>query len=400
MIKLIPEKCVGCGLCEKACLFGGICVTEKVPVLTEHCTGCGACVAVCRAGAIVSTGEKKGPVHDIGAYRGVIVIAEQNEGTLHPVTLELLGKARELADQRKTDVSAILLGDSVRALAKGLVRHGADRVFVAEAGFLKYYRTLPYERIISKIIESRQPEVVLTGATTFGRDLAPRIANRFRTGLTADCTGLEMSDEGLLLQTRPAFGGNVMATITTPGHRPQMATVRSGVMTAVSLPEKTGEIIPVTVVEEEQDRLVEVLQRVKKKQKGVLLEKAEVIVAGGRGIGDPKNFAMLEELAALFSGQVGASRAVVDLGWIDHGRQVGQTGKTVKPRVYIACGISGAVQHLAGMQNSDIIIAINKDPRAPIFQTAHYGLVGDVHKIIPEWIDQLRTNAKVKAKAV
>lgn len=394
MIELVLEKCIGCGLCEKACLFGGLRMEGKVPVLTEHCTGCGACVDVCRKGAIVSTGRQKGPVHDIGAFHGIFVIAEQHEGVLHPVTLELLGKARDLADQRKTAVSAILLGDAVDALPETLIRHGADRVFVAEAGLLKYYRTLPYERVISGIIETHKPEVVLVGATTFGRDLAPRMANRFRTGLTADCTGLEISEDGLLLQTRPAFGGNIMATITTPGHRPQMATVRPGVMTAAEFPGRTGETVAVAVSASKQDNLVEVLGRVKKEQKGGLLEKAEVIVAGGRGLGDPENFTMLEDLAALFSGQVGASRAVVDLGWIDHARQVGQTGKTVKPRIYIACGISGAVQHLAGMQNSDVIIAINKDPRAPIFQAAHFGLVGDMHKILPELIHQLRTKAQ------
>jgi len=390
MIKLVLEKCIACKLCEKACLFGGIRVENKIPVLTDFCTGCGACVEVCKAGAIESTGEKSGPVHDLKAYKDVFVIAEQREGSLQPVTLELLGKARELADIRGTDVSAILLGAAVENLSDQLIQHGADRVFVSEAEFLKYYRTIPYERIISGIIEAYKPEVVLVGATTFGRDLAPRIANKFRTGLTADCTGLEMSDDGLLLQTRPAFGGNIMATITTPGHRPQMATVRTGVMSAVSFSGRKGETVNIQAVETEKDKLVEVLNQIKKEKKGVLLEKAEVIVSGGRGIGDPKNFKMLEELASLFSGQIGASRAVVDLGWIDHDHQVGQTGKTVKPRIYIACGISGAVQHLAGMQSSDLIIAINKDPHAPILQMAHFGLVGDMHRIIPELIRQLR----------
>ena len=390
MIKLVLEKCIACKLCEKACLFGGIRIENKIPVLTDFCTGCGACVEVCKTGAIESTGEKSGPVHDIEAYKDVFVIAEQREGSLQPVTLELLGKARELADIRGTDVSAILLGAAVENLSDQLIQYGADRVFVSEAEFLKYYRTIPYERIISGIIEEYKPEVVLVGATTFGRDLAPRIANRFRTGLTADCTGLEMSDDGLLLQTRPAFGGNIMATITTPGHRPQMATVRSGVMSAVSFSGKKGEKIKIQAVESEKDKRVEILNQIKKEKKGVLLEKAEVIVSGGRGIGDPKNFKMLEELAALFSGQIGASRAVVDMGWIDHDHQVGQTGKTVKPRIYIACGISGAVQHLAGMQSSDLIIAINKDPHAPILQMAHFGLVGDMHRIIPELISQLK----------
>jgi caffeyl-CoA reductase-Etf complex subunit CarE len=393
MIKLILEKCIACKLCEKACLFGGIRVENKVPILTDLCTNCGVCVDVCKVGAIESTGTKKGPVHNIEMYKNVFVIAEQREGVLQPVTLELLGKARELADIRGASVSAILIGDEVRNLSDILIQHGADRVFVSEAKFLNYYRTIPYERIISGIIEKYKPEVVLAGATTFGRDLAPRIANRFRTGLTADCTGLEISDEGLLLQTRPAFGGNIMATITTPGHRPQMSTVRPGVMSAKSFSKRKGEIVNVSAIETDGDGLVEILSRVKKEKKGVLLEKAEVIVSGGRGTGDPKNFKMLEELASLFSGQVGASRAVVDLGWIDHDHQVGQTGKTVKPRIYFACGISGAVQHLAGMQSSDIIIAINKDPQAPIFQMAHFCLVGDMNKIVPELISQLQKSS-------
>jgi len=389
MIDLIPEKCIGCRLCVKACLFGGIAVDNKIPVLTDQCTGCGACVEVCRAGAIVATGEKTGPVHNLELYRGVWVIAEQRESSIQPVSFELLGKGRELADARKAELCGVVLGQDVKELSAGLIQHGADRVFVADAPFLKDYRTAPYERIISGLIEKHKPEIILLGATTTGRDLAPRLANRLKTGLTADCTGLEISGDGMLLQTRPAFGGNIMATIYTPRHRPQMATVRPGVMHSTLLSGRSGETVMVEAEEKPSDSVVQVLKKVAKEQGTVCLEKADIIVSGGRGLGDPKNFHLIESLARALEGQVGASRAVVDMGWISHDHQVGQTGKTVRPRIYIACGISGAVQHLAGMQGSDLIIAINKDPHAPIFQAAHFALVGDMHKIIPELIQQL-----------
>lgn len=390
MITLIPEKCIACKLCVKACLFGGIILDNKTPVLTGQCTACGVCVEVCRAGAILSSGEKSRPVHDLELYKGIWVVAEQRDGAIQPVTFELLGKARELADIRRTMVSAVLLGAGIKNLDGALINHGADRVFIAEAPFLARYRTLPYERVIAGLIEQYKPEIILYGATTIGRDLAPRLANRFRTGLTADCTGLEISSDGGLLQTRPAFGGNIMATIYTPRHRPQMATVRPGVMQAAVRSNAQGETVIVDVREDASDNLVRILRTVAKEKSSVSLEKAEVIVSGGRGLGDSKNFSMLEELAQLFDGQVGASRAVVDMGWISHDHQVGQTGKTVRPRIYIACGISGAVQHLAGMQSSDFIIAINKDPHAPILQVANIALVGDMHKIIPELIRQLK----------
>ncbi|MCP4717124.1 MAG: 4Fe-4S dicluster domain-containing protein, partial [Deltaproteobacteria bacterium] len=219
MIKLIPEKCIGCKLCVKACLFGGIVVEEKKPALTDECTGCGACVDVCKVGAIAAEGRQQGPVHDIGKYSGVWVVAEQRDGILMEVARELLGKARMLADERRVPVSAVLLGANIGGLANELIGCGADRVFAADAQFLAQYVTAPYERIVAGLIAEHKPEIVLIGATTMGRDLAPRLANRFRTGLTADCTGLEIDpEEGILLQTRPAFGGNIMATIVTPGH--------------------------------------------------------------------------------------------------------------------------------------------------------------------------------------
>ncbi len=393
MIQLVPEKCIGCKLCVKACLFGGIIVDGKVPQLTDSCTGCGACVDVCRVEAITSSGTKPGPACDLAAYKGVWVFAEQHAGKLHAVTLELLGKARELADARGVEVTALLLGSGIAALDADLFRHGADRLLLAEGPFLADYRTAPYERIAAQIIAEHKPEIILIGATTTGRDLGPRLANRLRTGLTADCTGLEIGPDGGLLQTRPAFGGNIMATIATPHHRPQMATVRPGVMQARVFEDRSGATVRFDVSEEPGDSLVHILKTLAREKSAISIEKAEVIVSGGRGMGDPKNFKLLRELAELLSGEVGASRAAVDLGWMAHEHQVGQTGKTVKPRIYIACGISGAVQHLAGMQASDIIIAINRDPAAPIFQAATFGLVGDALKIIPELIRQLTGTA-------
>jgi len=352
---------------------------------------CGVCVDMCKAGAIRAAGRKPGPLCDTSSYHGIWVIAEQRGGLVQPVTLELLGKARELAQIRRTDVAAVVLGPAGKKLAQVLIQHGADRVFVAAAPFLRRYRTIPYERIIAGLIEKHRPEIVLLGATTMGRDLAPRLANRFKTGLTADCTGLEIaSDDGTLLQTRPAFGGNIMATITTPLHRPQMATVRPGVMQAAAVSDRQGATISVRASKKKSDDLVAILRTQKKESSRVALGKAEVIVSGGRGLGDPGKFTLLEELAHVLAGQVGASRAVVDMGWISHEHQVGQTGKTVRPRLYFACGISGAVQHLAGMQDSDIIVAINKDPHAPIFQVATFGLVGDFSRIVPELINQLK----------
>ncbi|MCX8044466.1 MAG: FAD-binding protein [Desulfobacterota bacterium] len=390
MIAIFAEKCIGCRLCERACLFGGIAVSGKTPTLTDQCTGCGACVSICPKGALVADKAQPGQIHHLEAYRGIFVIVEQRSGVLQPVSCELITAARRLADIRGVPLSAVLLGNNISRHALTLVAHGADTVYIADAPFLEHYRTLPYVRILTELIASKTPEIVLLGATTIGRDLAPRLANHFRTGLTADCTDLSIDNDGTLLQTRPAFGGNIMATITTPLHRPQMATVRPGVFTAEPIRTGQGEIVHIPVTECSVDNVVEIVRIEPKQKPAVSLEQAQVIVAGGRGIGEGKYFAMLEELAHLLNGEVGASRGAVDLGWIGHEHQVGQTGKTVRPRIYIACGISGAVQHLAGMQSSDIIIAINNDPHAPIFQSAHIGLLGDVHAIVPEIIRQLR----------
>ncbi len=329
-------------------------------------------------------------------YRGVWVFSEQREGQLSKPSLQLLGKGRELADTLGVELTAILLGENIASQATELIYHGADKVLLGDSPVLKNYRTDPYTTVIVDQVLKYKPEVLVVAATSIGHDLAPRIARRLSTGCTADCTGLSIDTEmRLLVQTRPAFGGNILATIVTPEHRPQMATVRPGVMEALQRDSaRKGEIIPIPVDIEEEDIITKVLKIAKEPRKGIPLDEAEIIVSGGRGLGRPEGFKMLEELAQLLGGAVGASRATVDAGWIAHNYQVGQTGKTVRPRLYFACGISGAIQHLAGMQESKVIIAINKDPKAEIFNVADYGIVGDVYKVVPmltEEIQKLRT---------
>jgi len=318
-------------------------------------------------------------------YKNVWVFAEQRAGVITPVVLELLGEGRRLADEIGVKLCAILLGENIASLTDMLIEYGADIVYTADSPLLKNYTTEGYAKVISDVINEYMPEIVLYGATNIGRDLAPRIAARISVGLTADCTKLEIDPEDKkLMQTRPAFGGNLMATIICPDTRPQMSTVRPGVMQK-NQPEKgkNGQIVKLQVALADKDIRTIVREIVKSKKELVSLTDADVIVSGGRGLGNPEGFELLKKLADAMGGVVGASRAAVDSGWIDHSHQVGQTGTTVKPKIYVACGISGAIQHLAGMQTSDLIIAINKNERAPIFDVADYGLVGDLYEYIP-----------------
>ncbi|CCJ33910.1 electron transfer flavoprotein subunit alpha/FixB family protein [Caloramator australicus] len=322
----------------------------------------------------------------------VWVIAEQRDGYLQKVALELLGKGRELSEKLGVKLTAVLVGYEVEKLANTLIKHGADEVIVLENILLKNYTTDGYTNAIEKIAIERKPEIILIGATNIGRDLGPRLAARLKTGLTADCTGLDIDENTKnLLMTRPAFGGNLMATIECPNHRPQMATVRPGVF-PLPCPDdrREGRIekIDVKIKEEEIRTVVEKI--VKSLDEKIDITEAKVIVSGGRGIGNKEGFEMLKELAHLLGGVVGASRAAVDAGWIGKDHQVGQTGKTVRPKLYIACGISGAIQHLAGMQESEYIIAINKDENAPIMSIADLGIVGDVYKVLPELINEIK----------
>ncbi|MBU0628506.1 MAG: electron transfer flavoprotein subunit alpha/FixB family protein [Nanoarchaeota archaeon] len=320
----------------------------------------------------------------------VWVFAEQRNNKIARVALELLGKAKELAEKLNVKAAAILLTDKDNGLSKELISYGADKVYLVENSLLKNYQTDLYTKVISEHIQKEKPQVVIYGATHIGRDLAPRIAQRINTGLTADCTGLDITEEGLLLQTRPAFGGNLMAQIMCKKHKPQMSTVRPGVMKMKEPSEKPGEIIKVNANISEKDKKVKILEIIKEAKKKVNLEEAEIIVSGGRGLGKKENFKLIEELATLLRAEVGASRAAIDSGWIPKDHQVGQTGKTVRPKLYIAIGISGAIQHKAGMQGSNLIIAINKDSNAPIFDVADYGIVDDLFKVVPEMIAELK----------
>lgn len=331
-------------------------------------------------------------------YRGVFVFVEQVDGKAAVVSYELIGKGKELAAQLETQVTAVLMGYNIEEITKDLAINGADRVVMVNDPALETYMTEPYVKAMKEVVDKYQPEVVLYGATAIGRDMAPRVSARVHTGLTADCTKLEVQEDTKdLLMTRPAFGGNIMATIRCPEHRPQMATVRPGVMQRAAVNDSAK--CPVEVLEVPglaESKNVEILEVLKKVSEKMDIMDAKVLVAGGRGMGNPENFKMLEELAEALGGTVAASRAAVDLGWQEKDRQVGQTGKTVRPNLYIACGISGAIQHLAGMEESDVIIAINKDENAPIFEVADYGVVGDAAKIVPLFTQMVKEEAKAE----
>ena len=329
---------------------------------------------------------------NLSDYKGIVVFAEQRDGVIQNVGLELIGKAKELAGKLDVPVTAALIGNNIKGLAKTLIEYGADKVLVIEDEKLKNYDTEAYAQVFKSIIDTKKPEIVLFGATTLGRDLAPRVSSRMNTGLTADCTKLEISEETKGLEmTRPAFGGNLMATIICPDHRPQMSTVRPGVMQKLERAEgREGEIEDFKVELDTSKMKVEILDIVKESGNKVDISEAKILVSGGRGIGSAENFKNLEAVAKEIGATVSASRAAVDAGLIEHDRQVGQTGKTVRPDIYFACGISGAIQHVAGMEESEYIVAINKDKGAAIFGVSDLGIVGDANKILPLLAEELK----------
>jgi electron transfer flavoprotein alpha subunit len=431
--RLIPGKCIACGArCQTACKKEAIEMNEEGEpvILSEKCIGCRRCLKVCPTEALemyftpeelklLEELEKAGKKEDIEEeevsedeaatlarlkeYRGVWVFVEQTEGQPAGVSWELLGVGSRLAQALDVELCSVVIGDNVKHLCNESFMYGASRVYYTDDPVYRYYRTEPYYRAFCYLIEKYKPEIVLIGATGLGRDLAGAIATKLATGLTADCTGLDVDVRGYLLQTRPAFGGNIMATILTERTRPQMASVRPHVM---PMPERdtsnSGEIVEETlpVDKEFAARVLEIIEDRRGEGADVDIAAADIIVSGGRGMQGKENFRMLQELADEVGGVVGCSRSAVEAGWMPVERQVGQTGKTVRPKIYIACGISGAIQHLVGMQDADVIIAINRDKHAPIFEVATYGIIGDIFEVVPKitkQIKEIRAAKKVSA---
>ena len=383
------DLCDGCQRCLRACPYDAVALSDGKAIIGDRCTSCGACITTCRTEAIQTDIEPR-KVPDFSDHQGIWVFAEQHEGELNRVSLELLGKARQLGQALNQEVSAILIGHQVEGFATTLIQHGADNVFLVEDNDLKDYQTLTYTAVIDELVRLYKPNIFLLGATLNGRDLAPRVSRRIGAGLTADCTALDIDpDERILLQTRPAFGGNVMATIANRFSRPQMATVRPGVMEVCPMPDHQGTVIQHTPNLENVIVGTKILAIVKEAKPPCQLADAKVIVACGRGIGDTAGMRVLRELADALNAEIAGTRVAVEQGWIGAENQVGQTGLTVRPDLYIACGVSGAIQHRAGMMDSKFIVAVNKDPRAPIFQIADWGIVGDIFDVIPAITRQL-----------
>lgn len=393
-IKIVTEKCVRCGVCVRVCPFGAITQAERkaVPVIDlTKCTLCGACVAACKFDSIWMQ-EKAAPAADLSAYKDVWVLAEQHDGVIQSITFELLGEGRKLADALGMRLCAVLLGHNIGSKAAELTSRGADVVYVADRPELAHFQDESYAAVLVDLVQRHKPNVFLCGASTIGRSLISRVAVKVKAGLTADCTGLAIDPTTRnLLQTRPAFGGNIMATIETPNTRPQMATVRHKVMKEAAIDaSRKGDVVVEAVAEallQSKARRVKFIPEVETTRN---IAEANIIVSGGRGLQSPENFAMLRELAEVLGAGVGASRAAVDANWIPYSHQVGQTGKTVCPKIYFAVGISGQIQHLVGMQSADIIVAINKDPEAPIFKVATYGIVGDLFAVVPKLTAEFR----------
>lgn len=385
------DLCIGCKACIKSCPYGAIDFDEeaKKASINDKCTVCGACIPACPEDAIVSEIEI---VTDLSGYKDVWVFIEHRDGKLAKVGLQLLGCATGLAKDVGERVCAVLVGHGVDDFVPTLFEHGAEVVYHVDAPELASYRFDTYSKALVELVRRHNPNMFLLGATHIGRDLAPRVSRRLNAGLTADCTELTIDPETKLLKmTRPAFGGNVMATILCPNTRPQMSTVRPGIMKEIEpVAGAKGEVVKEDIAFEPRDLMVTIKEIVKVPKKAVNLEEATIIVSGGRGVGSSEGFKVLQDLAEMLGAEVGGSRVAVEKGWISQDHQVGQTGKSVRPDLYIACGISGSIQHRAGMQTSGCIVAINKDPDAYIFKIADYGIVGDLHTVVPMLTEAFR----------
>ncbi|PLX48979.1 MAG: electron transfer flavoprotein subunit alpha [Desulfobulbaceae bacterium] len=389
MLIIDSEACIGCGLCEDNCPFDAIHVENGKAVVNDSCTLCGTCVDHCEVEALSI--ERDEESIDLSDWSDIWVYAEYRHGKIAQVTNELLGVGRELAAQRGVKLAAVLLCDKAGDAPGQLIAAGADIVYTVEDPALADFTDDAYGNALEDLARKHKPEVILAGATAIGRSFIPRVATTLGTGLTADCTSLTIGEDGHLHQTRPAFGGNIMATIMCPKHRPQMATVRPMVMKANTPdPDRRGEVIAETIAPQRLQSRTRVVRSVLAEGEQLNLGEADVVVSGGRGLDTPEGFKLVEELASLLDGAVGASRAAVDSGWIGYPHQVGQTGKTVASKLYVACGISGAIQHVIGMKSSETIVAINRDAKAPIFDVADYGVVGDLFEILPRVIAKLK----------
>jgi len=386
-IRVLVDKCTGCKLCVKACPFSAITIVDKKAVIDlAKCNLCGACVGACKFEAIeLKKTEDSGQRTELKNYKNVWVFCEQKKGRIQTISWELLGEGRKLADRLGVKLCGIILGSDIAERAQEIIERGADEAYIVDEKELENYLDEPYTNVLVELINEYKPEIFLCGATTLGRSLISRVAVKIYAGLTADCTGLDIdAKDRNLLQTRPAFGGNIMATIITPNYRPQMATVRHKVMKEAQAGKgRKGKVITKKFDKKFYASRTKLINMVEELEQTVNLCEANIIVSGGRGLGCPENFKYIKDLAMSVGGAVGASRAAVDSDWIPYSHQVGQTGKTVCPKIYIACGISGQIQHLIGMQSSEIIIAINKDPDAPIFNVATYGIVGDLFQVVP-----------------
>ncbi|MBS3816316.1 MAG: electron transfer flavoprotein subunit alpha [Candidatus Thermoplasmatota archaeon] len=398
MIEIDVDICTGCEKCVEVCPVDALYMEDGIAVLKEEeCISCGACVSACPVDAIEPVIEAQ-EASELSKYEGVWVFAEQHDGTLKETGPQLLGKGRELADELDEELCAVVIGNDIEDTAEELFAYGAEKVYMVEGPVFEEYSTEAYTAALARLISKYEPNVFLYGATHLGRDLAPSVAGRLGLGLTADCTGLSIEEvEGrkVLQQTRPAFGGNVMADIVCPNSRPQMATVRPHVMSPIEPDfERDGEIIEEGVEVHEDMISKEVLEILEPERAGEIpVEEADIVVTGGRGVGDCReDFGLLEELADLLDGTVGCSRPIVEEDIMPKAKQVGQSGKTISPNLYIVCGVSGAIQHKVGIRDSDHIVAINNDPDAPIFEMADFGIVGDVEEVVPALIKKLKNS--------